>query len=214
MYDEEPDFEAAVEVLRARDASIRRLIDRVGPCTLEARDLHSPFEALLRSIVYQQLSGKAAGTIYGRLLDAFPGPGGPDPSELIDAPVELLRSVGLSRNKARAAQDLAAKTLDGTVPATLDDLRQLSDEDIIGRLTQVRGIGPWTVQMLLMFNLLRPDVLPATDLGVQKGAQFTYGLAERPTPKVLLTIGEAWRPYRTVASWYMWRATELDWAGQ
>lgn len=201
------DTDAALRTLKQADPVLGGWIDRIGPFTMEMRDLQNPFEALLRAIVYQQLSGKAAATIHGRLLARFDEVGGLDPEALLAMPDENLRGAGLSRAKTAAAQDLAAKTLDGTVPnrATLETL---DDDAILKRLTQVRGIGPWTVQMLLMFNLGRPDVLPTTDLGVQRGFQLAHGLDELPKPRELAAYGERWRPYRSVASWYLWRVVD------
>jgi DNA-3-methyladenine glycosylase II len=170
--------------------------------------VQSPFEALAESIVYQQLTGKAASTILGRVVNLFRPRRFPRPQDLLEAPDALLRKAGLSRNKTAALKDLAAKAIDGTVPP-LAKLKQLSDTEIIERLTAVRGVGPWTVEMLLIFRLARPDVLPATDYGVRKGFAKLRGLRELPTPKELLEYGERWRPFRSVASWYLWRALDL-----
>ena len=161
----------------------------------------------MHAIIYQQLSGKAAATIHGRLLALFPDGDGLAPQPLLDAPDDLLRGAGLSRAKVAAVRDLAAKTLDGTVPP-LDILKTLDDEAIIQRLTAVRGVGRWTAEMLLIFRLGRPDVLPIHDLGVRRGFQRTYGLDVLPPPKALHAHGERWRPYRSVASWYLWRAAD------
>lgn len=198
----------AVTALAAADETLGQLMERVGPFTLETRALLSPFQALLRSITYQQLSGKAAATIYGRALALFPGGGPPTPEQILAIEEDRLRGAGLSRAKVAAFKDLAAKTLDGIVPP-LDALQEMKDAEIIERLTAVRGIGRWTVEMLLMFRLGRPDVLPVTDLGVRKGFMLTYDLDDLPKPKELRTYGECWRPYRSVASWYMWRAVDL-----
>lgn len=198
----------ALRTLRRNDPQLAALIRRAGPFTLRPEKLQSPFQALLRSIVFQQLSGKAAATILGRVLALFPGRGGVRPQPLLDTPDERLRAQGLSRNKVAAVKDLAQKTLDGTVP-TLARLRRLDDGEIVSRLTQVRGIGPWTVEMLLIFRLGRPDVLPATDLGVRKGFMLTYG-GELPAVKTLQEHGERWRPFRSVASWYLWRAVDVE----
>ena len=206
-----PEFdpEEAVRAVCAADKKLARWIRRCGPYALEPSKLHSPFAALTRSIVYQQLHGRAAATILARVVALFSASGKkfPTPQQLLDAPEEALRGAGLSRNKLLAVRDLAAKTLDGTVP-TLAALRRMSDEEIVDRLTEVRGIGRWTVEMMLMFRLGRPDVLPATDYGVRKGYSIVYG-GEMPAPKDLLAHGERWRPYRSVASWYFWRITEL-----
>jgi len=202
------DPEEAARVLSASDRKLARLIERVGPFRMRPEAVQSPFEALAESIVYQQLTGKAAATILGRVVALFRPRRFPRPQDLIEARDALLREAGLSRNKTAALKDLAAKTLDGTVPP-LAKLKQLSDTEIIERLTAVRGVGPWTVEMLLIFRLARPDVLPATDYGVRKGFAKLRGLRELPAPKELLEYGERWRPYRSVASWYLWRALDL-----
>jgi len=194
----------AERALVAADPALGRLIARVGPCALEPHGL-PPYEALVRSVVYQQLSGKAAETILGRLLDSFGG-SVPDPADLAAAPAEQLRAAGLSRAKSAALADLAAHVIDGRLPG-LDQVRALDDESIIERFTMVRGVGPWTAHMYLMFGLGRPDVLPDTDLGVQEGARRVYG-GDRPGPAMLREIGERWRPWRTIGSWYMWRAVD------
>ncbi|TFG43836.1 MAG: DNA-3-methyladenine glycosylase 2 family protein [Gemmatimonadales bacterium] len=168
---------------------------------------HSPFEEVLESIVYQQLSGKAAATIYGRVRALFPPRRVLSPQALLDTPDEALRGAGLSRAKLAAARDLAAKTLEGVVP-TAAALRRMPDDEIIERLTAVRGVGMWTVQMLLIFRLGRPDVLPIHDLGIQKGFQKTYRTRQWPKPERIERAGEKWRPFRSVASWYLWRATD------
>ena len=199
------DVDAAVTVLAERDEALGRVISRVGPCTLTLRG-GTPFQTLLRSIIYQQLSGAAAATIHRRVQALFDGP--PMPQALLHLSDESLREAGLSRSKTKAANDLATKVLDGTVPdrAMLD---AMANEAIIDRLTQVWGIGRWTVEMLLIFYLGRPDVLPTTDLGVRKGVMRTYGLDDLPTASAVTEHGEKWRPFRSVASWYLWRATEL-----
>src|SRR5216684_1594598 len=202
------DPEEASRVLSASDRKLARLIERVGPFRMRPEAVQSPFEALAESIVYQQLTGKAASTILGRVVDLFRPRRFPRPQDLLEAPDALLRKAGLSRNKTAALKDLAAKAIDGTVPP-LAKLKQLSDTGIIERLTAVRGVGPWTVEMLLIFRLARPDVLPATDYGVRKGFAKLRGLRELPTPKELLEYGERWRPFRSVASWYLWRALDL-----
>jgi len=200
---------AAVEHLRGRDRRLAKFIDQVGPFRMRPAELQSPFEALLESIVYQQLTGKAAATILARVVALFRPRRFPRPQEVIDIPAEKLRGAGLSRSKAAALKDLAAKTLDGTVPASARALEKLSDDEIVERLTAVRGIGRWTVEMLLIFRLARPDVLPATDYGVRKGYARVRGARALPSPKELLAYGERWRPYRSVASWYLWRVLDL-----
>ena len=166
-----------------------------------------PFDALADSIAYQQLSGKAAATIFGRVRALYPKRKWLDPKLVLATSDETLRGCGLSRNKTAALKDLAAKTLDGTVPSGRALVR-MSDEEIIERLTTVRGIGRWTVEMLLLFDLGRLDVWPVADYGVQKGFAKTFGRRKLPTPKQILKIGEKWRPYRSVAAWYFWRALD------
>jgi DNA-3-methyladenine glycosylase II len=166
-----------------------------------------PFDALAESIAYQQLSGKAAATIFGRVRALYPKRKWLDPEQLLATPDETLRAAGLSRAKTAALKDLAAKTIDGTVPAGRALIR-MSDDEIITRLTAVRGIGRWTVEMLLLFDLGRPDVWPVDDYGVRKGFAKTFGRRKLPTPKQLLKFGEKWRPYRSMAAWYFWRALD------
>ena len=166
-----------------------------------------PFDALAESIAYQQLSGKAAATIWGRVRALYPKTKWLDPAKVLATPDEKLRGAGLSRAKTAAIKDLAAKTLDGTVPSGRA-LARMSDDEIIARLTQVRGIGRWTVEMLLLFDLGRPDVWPVNDYGVQKGFAKTFRKRKLPTPKQLMKHGEKWRPYRSVAAWYFWRALD------
>ena len=183
---------------------------------MRLKSSHSPFEALLEAIIYQQLNGKAAAAILGRLLNLF-GDLHPAPEHILAIPEERLRSAGVSQGKMLALRDLAAKTLDGTVP-TLAKIRRMSDQDIIEHLTLVRGIGPWTVEMLLIFRLGRPDVLPVSDYGVRKGYALTYARISKntpfsndmlPKPEEMLRRAEKWRPWRSVASWYLWRACDL-----
>ena len=166
-----------------------------------------PFDALAESIAYQQLSGKAAATIFGRVRALYPKRKWLDPEQLLATPDETLRAAGLSRAKTAALKDLAAKTIDGTVPAGRALIR-MSDDEIIARLTAVRGIGRWTVEMLLLFDLGRPDVWPVDDYGVRKGFAKTFGRRKLPTPKQLMKFGEKWRPYRSMAAWYFWRALD------
>ena len=200
----------AVATLRRADQTLAGLMQKAGPCAMSTRAetamAMDTLQALLRSIIYQQLSGKAAATIHGRVLALFPD--GVTAGQLLDMEEEALRSAGMSRAKVLASKDLARKTLDGVVPP-LAQLQQLGDEEIVKRLSRVRGIGRWTVEMLLMFHLGRADVLPVTDLGVRKGFMLAYRHKELPEPGALQTYGERWRPYRSVASWYMWRALEV-----
>jgi DNA-3-methyladenine glycosylase II len=205
----------AVEHLKASDAKLGALIERAGPFTLRLAPAPSPFESLVESILYQQLNGKAAATIHRRVREYYHGD--PAPQHLLDTPDEVLRAAGVSGNKARALKDLAARTLDGTVP-THAAIRKMTDAEIIERLTQVRGIGPWTVEMLLIFRMGRPDVFPVSDYGVRKGFALTFlrlpktralAAEDLPKPEVLLKRGKRWAPFRSVASWYLWRACDL-----
>src|SRR6266403_1265012 len=166
-----------------------------------------PFDALAESIAYQQLSGKAAATIFGRVRALYPRQKYLDPKKILATPDDSFRAAGLSRSKIAALKDLAAKTIDGTVPSTRA-ITRMSDEEIIVRLTEVRGIGRWTVEMLLLFDLGRPDVWPVDDYGVRKGFAKIFGKRKLPTPKQLMKLGEKWRPYRSVAAWYFWRALD------
>ena len=209
------DPEEALSHLRARDAKLGALIDRAGPFTLRLDPSPSPFESLLESILYQQLHGKAAAAIHRRVREYFHGD--PAPQALIDTPGEILRAAGVSGSKIKALKDLAAKSLDGTVP-THAAIKKMSDADIVERLTEVRGIGPWTVEMLLIFRMGRPDVLPVTDYGVRKGYALTFmkppktraiAAEDLPKPDVVTRRGERWKPFRSVASWYLWRACAL-----
>src|SRR5271168_3456199 len=197
--------------LSEADPKLARLIAAAGPFTMRLKSSHSPFEALLEAIIYQQLNGRAAATILSRLLGIF-GDMHPSPENIIVTPDELFRAAGVSRGKTLALRDLAAKTIDGTVP-TLARIRRMSDEDIIEHLTEVRGIGRWTVEMLLIFRLGRPNVLPVSDYGVRKGFALTFD-RELPSPKELATYGVRWKPHRTVASWYFWRMAERGTAGK
>lgn len=211
----------AIDELSAADPKLRRLIKRAGPFALRVSGSLSPFEALTESIIYQQLHGKAAAAIHTRLLSGFKEICGvgihPSPEHLLECPTPQLRAAGLSANKTLALRDLAAKTLDGTVP-TLTRIRRMSDEAIIEHLTQVRGIGRWTVEMLLIFRLGRPDVLPTSDYGVRKGFALTFGKlkptdkvtpADLPKPAEMEKRAAKWHPWCSVASWYLWRACDL-----
>lgn len=203
------DTRAALRHLRRSDPHLAKAIAQVGRCGLEFTPTRSPFHSLLRAITYQQLSGKAAATIHGRVVALFPAEHGPHPELLLGLPETALRGAGLSRNKLLAIRDLAAKALDGTVP-DMKGLKRLSDDEIIERLTQVRGVGRWTVEMLLIFTLGRPDVLPVTDLGIRKGFQRAYGMRKLPAYSTLERAGRAWAPHRSVASWYLWRIADGD----
>ena len=195
------------------DSVMRRLIREIGPYSLQTNSRRPPFEVLTRAIANQQLNGTAAETILRRLVALFPGRKFPTPDDLLTASEDNIRSVGFSRAKVAALRDLAAKTLDGTVPLARV-IRKLDDDAIVARLTQVRGVGRWTVEMLLIFQLGRPDVLPVDDFGVRQGFRIAYGLADLPKPKELLLHGERWQPYRTAAAWYLWRAADRAKAAQ
>ena len=235
------EVETALAHLRTADPKLGALIDRSEAAGhrfgIDMESRGTPFEALLRAILYQQLHGKAAATIHRRLRLIFASAEiraaiesgtdyeefthlliDPHPQLLLDTPDELLRAAGVSGNKIKAMRDLAARVLDGTVP-THKVIVKLSDAEIIERLTQVRGIGAWTVEMLLIFRLGRPDVFPVTDFGVRKGFALTFmrlpktralTAADLPTPEVMLRRARKWSPYRSIAAWYMWRACDLD----
>lgn len=208
MSPRQPDFTDAVKHLRQADPKLAALIDRVGPCTRVIPHHFSIFYSLMRSITYQQLAGKAAASIFARVEKACGDGRRPTPEQVLATSDDALRAAGLSRNKLAAIRDLTAKMLDGTVP-DLKTIHRLTDEEIIERITQVRGIGRWTVEMLLIFRLNRLDVLPVDDYGVRKGAQLTYKMRKLPDKKRLTKIAEPWRPYRSVGSWYMWRALDI-----
>ena len=195
----------AINHLKRVDPVMADVIAQVGRCTLSPRTEWTHFDALVRSIVYQQLSGKAAATIHGRVL-ALIGDGSEAPGKIVATSHEALRGAGLSTQKANYVRNLAEHVLDGSLP--VDSLHELTDDEVITALTQVKGIGRWSAQMFLMFRLGRPDVLPELDLGVQKGIQKAYRLRKLPTPKQVLRRGEKWAPYRTVGAWYMWRILE------
>src|SRR5712691_4818691 len=202
-----PNILTPEQQLALRDPRLAGLIAKAGPFTVRPSKLVRPFDTLAESIAYQQLSGKAAATIFGRVRALYPRRKWLSPELIIATPDETLRGAGLSRSKTAALKDLAAKTLDGTVP-TRAVLDRMSDEEIISRLTTVRGIGRWTVEMLLLFDLRRLDVWPVDDYGVRKGYAKTFRKKELPKPKELHAIGERWRPYRSVAAWYFWRALD------
>ena len=225
------DSALAIRELSAADPKLGRLIQRAGPFTMRIASAQSPFEALVESIVYQQLHGKAAATIHRRMLESFlpladtsdhreaveNGAKHPTPQQILDCPNTQLRAAGLSANKALALRDLAAKTIDGTVPE-LARIRRMSDDAIITHLTQVRGIGVWTVHMMLIFRLGRPDVLPTSDYGVRKGFALTFGKLKAtdkvtpmdlPTPAEMEKRAKKWHPWCSIASWYLWRACDL-----
>jgi 3-methyladenine DNA glycosylase/8-oxoguanine DNA glycosylase len=197
----------SIRHLKRVDPVLASIIDRVGPCRLETRREGTHFDALVRSIIYQQLSGKAAATIHARLMALY-GNRPPTPAELLATPDEQLRAAGLSRQKLSYLKDLASKAESGIVPLTPDAIDHLADHDIVDRLVQVKGIGRWTVQMFLIFRLGRRDVLPDLDLGIQNAIRRAYRMRKQPRPKDVLRIGEKWRPHASVASWYLWRSLE------
>jgi len=201
------DHEHAHRHLRRTDPRMSALIAQSRRYNLVPATSVRPFDALAESIVYQQLNGKAAASIWNRVRALYPKRKRLDPAKVLATPDETLRAAGLSRAKLAAIKDLAAKTIDGTVPSGRALLR-MSDDEIVARLTTVRGIGRWTVEMLLLFDLGRPDVWPVDDYGVRKGFAKTFGRRKLPTPKQLMKLGEKWRPHRSVAAWYFWRALD------
>jgi len=201
------DLDEAVRHLSERDEVLKELIENVRPFTINVTAQESPYEVLIRSIAYQSISGKAARTIFERIKALGEDGRLPTPEKMLKISMAKLRKAGLSRAKVLSIKDLAKKALTGVVP-THEEALKLSDQELVERLDSVRGIGAWTVEMFLIFRLGRPDVLPIHDLGVKKGWCVAYGKKHMPHPKELLKFGERWRPYRTVASWYMWRAFE------
>jgi 3-methyladenine DNA glycosylase/8-oxoguanine DNA glycosylase len=204
--------EAAVHYLRSADPVLRTLIDAVGPCNLELRLVPDTFAALARAVVYQQLSGKAAAAIFARLcaLGSFQDATGaqcPTPEVVLASPAGALRAVGMSGAKERSLRDMAERVVNGTLPA-MAELAAMDDEAVISQLGQVRGVGRWTAEMFLIFSLGRPDVLSGGDQGLRRGFQLAFGLAELPAPEEMLEHGKLWAPYRSVASWYLWRSAE------
>jgi DNA-3-methyladenine glycosylase II len=201
------DLAAAMSHLSAKDERLAELILATAKFQTDLDAAQSPYEALMESIAYQSISGKAAATIFGRVKALGSNGRAPTPEQMLKLRKPQLRKAGLSGAKILAMKDLAAKTIAGVVP-TREEAHKLSDDELVERLVSVRGIGAWTVEMFLIFNLGRPDVLPIHDLGVKKGWSVTYGKKHMPKPKELLAFGERWRPYRTIASWYMWRSFE------
>jgi DNA-3-methyladenine glycosylase II len=198
-------FRPAIAHLKRVDPVLGGLIARVGPCRMQLRRSGTHYDALVRSIVFQQLSGKAAGTIHRRLCELYPHKQ-PRAERVLATDDATLRSAGLSRQKIGYLRDLSARVADRSLP--LAHLGRLTDDAIIEHLIQVKGIGRWTAQMFLMFRLGRPDVLPELDLGVQTAIQRAYEMGKRPSPKEVLATGEKWRPHASVASWYLWRSLE------
>lgn len=202
------DHQEAMRHLANADETLAGLMRRATEFRLDIEEQQTPYEALLRAIVYQSISGKAARTIFERVKALASHGRCPRPEEILKMRKPALRKAGLSAAKIEAVRDLARKTIEGVVP-TLEQAHRLSDEELVERLISVRGVGAWTVEMFLIFRLGRPDVLPIHDYGVQKGFAITYGWNKIPKPRELAEYGERWRPYRTVASWYMWRAVQL-----
>lgn len=203
------DVDRAVGHLRAADERLGAVIDSVGPFAGSYRPTTSPFEALSEAIAYQQLSGKAAQTIFGRFRALLGDPDRLDPASVLALSVEQMRSAGLSGAKTKAIRDLAEKVMAGIVPEA-DALHALADDEVIERLTVVHGIGPWTAKMFMMSRLGRPDVLAQGDLGIRKGVQRLDGLDELPTPTAVVARAEPWQPYRSMASWYLWRLVDME----
>lgn len=193
--------------LSDRDPIMRALILEHGQCGIVPELKRSPFQSLVQAVAHQQLHGTAANTILGRFKKLFPGRKFPRPEDLAGVTDEQLRACGFSFAKIKAIRDIAEKTLSGVVP-TSRQIVKLADEEIILRLTEVRGVGRWTVEMLLIFQLGRPDVLPVNDFGVRNGFRLAYKKRKMPTPKELLKFGEIWRPHATTAAWFLWRAAD------
>jgi DNA-3-methyladenine glycosylase II len=198
---------AALKHLSAVDPVMKKLIAAVGPCRLEPEPWRSPFQSLVQAVAHQQLNGTAANTILTRFKKLFPGRRFPKAEDLKKISDEQIRACGFSFSKIAAIRDLAAKTLDGTIPPARK-ISQMGDEEIISRLTEARGVGRWTVEMLLIFQLGRTDVLPVDDFGVRNGFRIAYQKRAMPKPKALLAFGKKWRPHGTTAAWYLWRAAD------
>ena len=201
-------IDPAITHLGACDADFARLIASVGPCGLKPKADREPYEGLIRSIAYQQLHARAAEAIFGRFLALYPNEAFPSPTSILATDEQVIRACGFSTAKVAAIRGIAEKMLDGTVP-TRSAALMLTEEELIERLVTLRGVGRWTVEMLLIFVLERPDVLPVDDFSVREGWRRLKSLEHKPTPKELAKIGEAWSPYRSTAAWYLWRATEL-----
>jgi len=198
----------ALRFLRRTDPVMAQLIRQAGPFSANPERGVGPYEALVQAVAHQQLTGKAARTILGRFYALYGADCCPEPARLVNTPDEALRGCGFSRAKAASLKDIAARTLDGTIPQRRA-LARMKNEAIIERLVEARGVGRWTVEMFLMFTLGRPDVLPVDDYGIRLGYKIAYGKRTLPKPKSLAKFGERWAPYRTTASWYLWRAVDL-----
>lgn len=197
----------AADHLAAADSDFAALIRRIGRCGLQTHEDREPYEALVRAIAYQQLHGRAAETILGRFLALYPGKGFPPPDRVLATEEDALRRCGFSAAKVATIRGIAAKALEGVVP-TRRAAAKLSDEELIAQLITLRGVGRWTVEMLLMHTLGRPDILPVDDFGVREGWRIIKSLDVQPKPKALAEIGKAWSPYRSTAAWYLWRAVD------
>ncbi|WP_426783194.1 DNA-3-methyladenine glycosylase family protein [Pseudomonas atacamensis] len=200
-------YEMASAFLAAIDTDWQRHISAVGPCLHQPHPARDPYESLVRAIAYQQLHAKAGDAILGRLVGLFPGQVFPRPEQILATEVEQLRACGFSASKIATIQGIAQATLDGVVP-DYPTSRAMDDETLIERLTSLRGVGRWTVEMLLIYSLERMDILPADDFGVREGYRRLKGLEVQPTRKQMIEIGQAWKPYRTVAAWYLWRVAK------
>jgi DNA-3-methyladenine glycosylase II len=198
---------AAHKHLSKSDPVLKLLIREHGFCVLTPEKRRAPFQSLVRAVAHQQLNGTAANTILTRFKKLFPGRKFPKPEDLAKVTDEQIRACGFSFNKIKAIRDITEKTLSGVIPASREIVK-LSDDEIVARLTEVRGVGRWTVEMLLIFQLGRHDVLPADDFGVRSGFRHAYKKREMPTAKELLAFGEIWRPHRTTAAWFLWRAAD------
>lgn len=201
-------YEIASAFLAAIDTDWQRHISAVGPCLHQPHPARDPYESLVRAIAYQQLHAKAGDAILGRLVGLFPGQVFPRPEQILATEVEQLRACGFSASKIATIQGIAQATLDGVVP-DYPTARAMDDETLIERLTSLRGVGRWTVEMLLIYSLERMDILPADDFGVREGYRRLKGLEVQPTRKQMIEIGQAWKPYRTVAAWYLWRVAKV-----
>lgn len=200
-------YEMASAFLAAIDTDWQRHVSAVGPCLHQPHPARDPYESLVRAIAYQQLHAKAGDAILGRLVGLFPGQVFPRPEQILATEVEQLRACGFSASKIATIQGIAQATLDGVVP-DYPTARAMDDETLIERLTSLRGVGRWTVEMLLIYSLERMDILPADDFGVREGYRRLKGLEVQPTRKQMIEIGQAWTPYRTVAAWYLWRVAK------
>lgn len=198
---------AAHQHLSKRDPVMQRLIREHGKCALKPEKRRPPFQSLVMAVAHQQLNGTAANTILTRFKKLFPGGKFPRPEDLAKVTDEQIRAAGFSRAKIKSIRDIAEKTLSGVIPSSRQIVK-LSDDEIIARLTEVRGVGRWTVEMLLIFQLGRPDVLPADDFGVRTGFRLAYKKREMPAVKELLAFGEKWKPHRTTAAWFLWCAAD------